>query len=30
MMGMMGLRITVNIHGEVVALAQPSAPEGEE
>jgi hypothetical protein len=29
-LGMMGFRIVVNIHGDVVRLDQPSAPAGEE
>ncbi len=27
MMGMLGFRITINLHGEVIKLDQPSAPE---
>lgn len=29
MMGMMGLRITINFHGEVVDIAQPTVPDDE-
>ena len=29
MLGMLGFRVVVNVHGEVVRLEQPSAPEGE-
>ncbi|GJM40550.1 MAG: hypothetical protein DHS20C20_08320 [Ardenticatenaceae bacterium] len=29
MMGMMGFRITINFHGEVVDIAQPTAPDDE-
>jgi hypothetical protein len=29
MMGMMGFRITINFHGEVVNIAQPTAPDDE-
>lgn len=29
MMGMMGFRITINFHGEVVEIAQPTAPDDE-
>jgi hypothetical protein len=29
-LGMMGFRIVVNIHGDVVRIEQPSAPAGEE
>jgi len=27
--GMMGFKVVINVHGEVVRLEQPSAPEGE-
>ena len=29
MMGMMGFRITINFHGDVVDIAQPTAPDDE-
>jgi len=29
MMGMMGFRITINFHGEVIDIAQPTAPDEE-
>lgn len=29
MMGMMGFRITINFHGEVIDIAQPTAPDDE-
>jgi len=29
MMGMLGFRVIINYHGEVVKLEQPSAPEGD-
>jgi hypothetical protein len=29
MMGMMGFRITINFHGEVIDIAQPTIPDDE-
>lgn len=29
MLGMLGFRVVINLHGEVVKLDQPAAPEGE-
>jgi hypothetical protein len=30
MLGMMGFRVVINVHGEVIKIDQPAAPDGEE